>query len=335
MSRPFVLSLIAVAYLLSSLPSITIAQETKPAKPKIDAAAAVANRLNKRQLYDLRYKLQQGEEIHWIVEHVVSTKVQMAGETENSSSRSQTEKVWKVSKVDALGNITFVHSIASVDMWQQVGESDPVTFNSAKEKEAPEEYEGVANKIGKPLAVFTITPFGEIKDRKSALSKSSFGVGKVTIPLPGKPIAVGHQWSVATTLSATDENGTAKKLKARIRYQLARVQGHKAYIKFKTEVLTPGLSEKIKSTIMQQMTDGFIAFDIQKGRPVLKRVEWDEKAHGFEGPDSLLTYVGRMTEKIVEGKQNASTPKTPAKTTKTASTNVKLRTRDDGPVLRR
>ena len=335
MFRPLALSLVAVSFLLSSLPALASAQENKSNEPKTDSAAAVANRLKKRQLYDLRYKLKQGEEIHWMVEHVVSTKVQMAGETENSSSRSQTEKVWKVSKVDSLGNITFVHSIASVDMWQQVGESDPVTFNSTNDKEAPEEYEAVANKIGKPLAVFSITPFGEIKDRKSALSKTSFGVGKVTIPLPGKPIAIGHQWSVATTLSATDENGTAKKLNARIRYQLASVRGHKAYIKFKTEVLTPVRSEKIKSTIMQQMTDGFIAFDIQQGRPVLKRVEWDEKAQGFEGPDSMLTYVGRMTEKIVEAEQKISTQKKDAKAPKSASKEITIRTRDDGPVLRR
>lgn len=303
-----------------------------------DKVAAVAKRLNNRQKYVLKYKMKAGEEIRWAVEHVVSTKVQMAGESEESSSRSVTNKLWKVTNVDQLGNLTFVHSIESIDMWQKVGEGKPVTYNSLKDKEVPEEYQGVAEQLGKPVAMFSIKPDGSVIDRKSSLSESSFGVGKITIPLPNQAIPVGHKWSVPTQLKANDENGAAKVLKARVLYELTEVRGQNASIRFKTEVLTPITSEKVRSTIMQQMTEGYLVFDMELGRPVVKRVDWDEKAQGFEGPDSLLTYVGKMTEKLVTDKESSTQSNNAnddGDAKKVPNEAARLKTKDDGPLIRK
>ncbi|MEL7496791.1 MAG: hypothetical protein AAFN77_04230 [Planctomycetota bacterium] len=306
-------------------------------QPKAQDTAAVAKRLKKRQTYRLQYKFKKDERVRWNVVHAVSTKVQMAGETEESSSRSETGKVWTINNVDVHGNITFVHSNESINMWQQVGEDEPVAYDSTKDKEIPEEYESVAETVGKPLSVFTIQPDGTIVDRKSALNESSFGVGKVTIPLPKDPIAIGHQWYVPSELRATDEYGNQKKIKARVMYELMDVRGQNASIKFKTEILMPNLSEKIKSTIMQQMTDGYIVFNVALGRPVIKQVQWDEKAQGFEGPDSLLTYVGKMTEKLVveNVKANAKAKDASSTSASVANRTYQIKTSDGSPVLRK
>ena len=106
-------------------------------------------------------------------------------------------------------------------------------------------------------------------------------------------------------MNATDENRKSIRLKARISYELSKVENNNAFISFRTEVLTPIKSEKIRSTIMQQMTDGYVVFDIKRGYPILRHVEWDEKAQGFEGADSLLTYVGRATEKLKRSSNQA------------------------------
>ena len=149
---------------------------------------------------------------------------------------------------------------------------------------------------------------------------------------------MGHQWHVPTILQATDETGANRKLKARVLYTLVRVAGHEAYIRFKTEVLTPIKSEKIRSTIMQQMTKGYVVFNMKLGHSVLKEVEWDEKASGFEGPDSMLTYVGRMSEKLVtasaDAKQSQNSLLTPMKAADVAKS-VTLKTRESQPVMRK
>ena len=293
---------LTIIFAVACSASATLAQDAA------DKISRATKHINSKQKYDVKYKMAKGDVIHWAVEHVASTKAQIAGDKEESSSRTKSEKLWKVSSVDSRGNMTFVYSVESVNMWQQVGEGDPVTFDSKKDESTPAEFEGVDEKLGKPLAVITVAPNGVVMDRKTSIPQARFGVGEITIPLPKDPIAVGYKWYVPSQLTARDENGLTQTLKTRIHYQLSRVKGINAYISFRTEVLTPIESEKVKSQIMQQMTKGYIVFDLNRGLPVRKEVEWDEKVIGYEGPDSYLNYVGKLTEKLVI---NAARPLAP------------------------
>lgn len=328
--------IICLVGILFSCTSVELdAQQQPSAKDRI---ARVANKMNSKQRYKLSYKLKEGETIRWTVEHVASTKTQMAGETEETASRSISTKAWKVSSVDSLGNITFVHSIEAVKMWQKIGDTDPVAYNSRTDKEVPVEYESVSEKLGRPLAVFSITPTGQITDRKSHVPGARFGTGDVTTPLPKEEIPVGHKWSVPTSFQATDEDGRNNQLKARIAYELVKVKGNHAYISFRTEILTPVESEKVKSQLLQQKTKGYLVFDMEQGRPIRKEIEWDETVQGYEGPDSYLQYLGKMTEKLVDSAQEpgnkANSGLTPLKPD-VASKAVQIKTRDGKPVMRK
>lgn len=325
--------------MLICLLTILLIANTTSAQEKNPGAAAriakAANKISQNQNYRLAYKLKKGDVVSMSVEQVVSTKFQMAGELEESSSRSASTKSWKVMDVDSLGNITFALSLDAIDMWQKVGESEPVKFNSKSDKEIPDEYKQIASHVGKTLAIFSITPYGKILDRKSALPEGSFGAGKITVPLPNQPVPIGYQWNVPTILEATDSSGSNKKLKARIQYTLEKVREGNAYIKFKTEVLTPVTSQKIKSTIMQKLTKGYVVFDINQGRLLMKKVEWDEKAQGFEGPDSFLQYIGRMTEKLTTPVQVGSKDQSSANDAAADKPLSDLRTADQKPKLRK
>lgn len=265
-----------------------------------ESVERATDNVNRKQKYLLAYRFKKGDKVRWTVEHIASTRTQMAGDSEETSSRSQSVKLWDVTSVDSLGQMTFDHKIESVDMWQKIGDQDPVTYDSKKDKEAPLEYESISDKIGTTIATVSINPAGQIVDRKSDNpNQANFGVGDIAVPLPTKPVIIGYQWSVPDTLRAKDSEGNPRQLKSRVIYKLAKVKSNKAYISFKTEVLTPIESEKIRSQIMQQMTRGYLVFDIDLGYPIRKEVEWDEKVQGFEGPDSLLEYLGRLTERLI------------------------------------
>jgi hypothetical protein len=252
------------------------------------------------ETYLLQYKMQKGETVRWDVEHVATTKTRMAGEMEETSSRSISRKAWKVLDVDATGDMTFSHSIESVDMWQQIGNDEPIAYNSKLDKEVPYEYETTAARLGKTLAEIKVTADGQIKERKSDLKEMKFGVGDITIPLPKQPIPLGQKWNVPTTFTASDEEDRSHELKARLAYQLVKVTDGNAYITFRTEILTPIDSAKVESQIMQQKTKGYLVFDIVKGRVIRKDIEWNEKVQGFEGDESFLEYIAKMSEKIVD-----------------------------------
>lgn len=275
----------------------TSSRMTRSVNESIERAT---DNVNRKQKYQLAYQLKKGDKIRWTVEHIASTRTQMLGESEETSSRTQSVKVWDVTSVDSQKQMTFDHKIESVDMWQKIGDQDPVAYNSKKDKEAPLEYESIAEKIGSTIATISINPTGQIIDRKTDNpNQSSFGAGSIAIPLPNKPVTIGYKWSVPNTLRAKDGEGNPRQLKSRVIYELIKVKSNNAYISFKTEVLTPIESEKIRSQIMQQMTRGYLVFDIDRGYPIRKEVEWDEKVQGFEGPDSLLEYLGRMTERLI------------------------------------
>ena len=88
---------------------------------------------------------------------------------------------------------------------------------------------------------------------------------------------------------------------------------------------------------MQQMTDCYIVFDMERGYPILRRVEWDEKAQGFQGADSLLTYVGRATEKlkVTRAQANKQVGSKLSPLVAQRAKKVELRTRDAKPLTQK
>ena len=290
---PILLSLVVIVGLFNAQ---SLAQTKQSAREEADKAV---NRLAKQAKYDLNYRFDVGEKIRWSVEHVATTKTQIAGKHETSSSRTNSTKLWEIKSIDKLGNITFVHSVESMALWQKVGEDEPISFDSKSSDEVPEEFLAANGMVGKPLAVVTISPRGKVIDRKMDPKEGSFGVGDICTPLPEKPVSIGYRWFVPTEFAVTDDGGRKLKLKARVNYELAKVVNGVAIISFRTEVLTPIESDQIRSQLLQKLNDGYVAFDIERGRLTTREIEWNEKVQEYAGADSFLRYTGKMTEKIV------------------------------------
>jgi hypothetical protein len=158
--------------------------------------------------------------------------------------------------------------------------------------------------------------------------------------LPKEPIAIKHRWNVPLNFQSSNENGANVNLKARRCYEFRKVKDGKAYISFRTEVLTPIKSHTVRSKILQKMIKGMIVWDIAKGLPVQKHVHWDEKVQAYNGADSFLKYVGRMTVKLVDSQELAEVEAVKRERSfvslqplKIAT--VKLRLRNERPELRR
>ncbi len=280
------------------------AQDSAPSDGSIspssaDRAGKVARNLARKQSFLMRYQFEPGEEIRWNVEHTATTNAQISGKHETTSSRTQSRKLWTITDVDSKGNFTFDHSVEWMSLWQQIGDDEPTAFDSLSSEPAPEAFHAAVQMIGKPLAVVTITPSGKVVDRNTKVEQLDFGIGDICTPMPEKAVGIGYRWYVPTTYTATDDNGRRLQLKARLHYQLTKVVDGKAYISFRTEILTPIENDKIKSQLLQKLNDGFLVFDIDRGRMVKKEIEWNEKVQEYAGPDSFLQYTGKMTETIV------------------------------------
>ncbi len=256
--------------------------------------------------YLLRYSLKSGEELHYEVTHVAKTKTRISGAEEVSQVHTTSHRHWDIIETGA-SNVSFNHVLDAVEMTQQQGEQEELRWNSDDEGEPPAPFERIAEQIGRPLSTITITPRGEETERQDdSGTKTSLGMGSLTIAFPEEAIAVGSTWSVPREVRARTEDGEVKTIKIRELFKLEKVQTGVAYLTVRSEPLTPIKEESVRAQVVQQLSNGSIRFDIDNGRMLSKQLDWDETVVGFQGANSLMEYRARFTEKLIDGVQRTA-----------------------------
>ena len=262
------------------------------------------------ETYDLQYKFQPQETIQYKVEHLVTVETTIEENRQRARSRSVSTKQWDVGAV-AKGVATFTHQVADADMWQQtivyvledgkqVSKEREVRYNSKSSDHPPRHYERVAKSIGVPLAQVSIDAHGTLVDREDSVTGSTWG-GQLVVPLPPKPIAVGHKWHKPKEIVIRMEDGRVKRINTRQQYELKAVEDGIAKIAFDTQILTPGIRDqpKIMVQIVQRLNSGTIDFDIAAGRVTRQQLKLDETIIGFNGAKSIMNYSGRFNEELI------------------------------------
>ncbi len=249
----------------------------------------------------LRYQLAEGELIRYEVEHLAKTKTRIRGTEDISNVRTISTKVWRVIDVSQDGQFTFEHFIESVSMSQQHGDAEPLQWDSTSGEEPPSMFRAIADQLGQTIAEVRINPRGQEKSRKDDVgTKTDLGMGGLTIPLPEARVEIGDSWSVPRQVRARMPSGEVKVIKVRELYTLAKISAGVATIRVQSQPLTPIPSPKIKSQVVQQLSNGTVKFDLDAGRVLSKQLDWDETVVGFEGANSMMEYRARLTEEWIE-----------------------------------
>ncbi len=269
---------------------------------------------NADEKYEIRYKLKPGELLVSKVTHFAETKTKMSEHNEDSSSRTTTVKEWQVESVNEAGEMKFIYRINSVSMAQAVGESEELTYNSETDSDVPDVFKQVAETIAKPLATITINPRGQVVSRDHELKAPQLGIGELTIPLPEDAIVIGGQWSVPRELRVKLESGAFKTIKVRELYTLEKVSAGVATIRIETQPLTPVNDASVEAQLIQQLSKGYIKFDLDRGRMISKKLEWSDEVLGFRGPETSLRYDAEFIEELqAEQSRTAATRNTSIK----------------------
>jgi hypothetical protein len=257
------------------------------------------------QNYLLRYIYQPGEVITYEIEHLATVDTTIAGNNQQTKMRSKSTRSLHVKNVNDEGHITFEHIIDDVDMWSEVSGREPVRFNSETDKEPPAEYEHVARTVGVPISTITMNQHGVVVDREDKVVQPNLGLGGFSIPLPEQEIGIGYRWSQPYDVKVRLKDNRVKTIKTRQRFQLEKVETGVATISIKTQVLTPINDPRIKAQLVQRLSEGEIRFDVDAGRLISKRLDWDAAVLGFNGADSNMKYLARSTEQLVKKAKTA------------------------------
>jgi hypothetical protein len=225
---------------------------------------------------------------------------------------SDSVKVWRVEEANRQGQITLVHSVASVRMKHKSSgrEETEVELPCPPDKKIPLGYEGIAGDVGVPLTRITMDTRGNIIERvdlrqRKRASTSGYE-GPLTLPLPSHPIAVGETWTNPHVVSAPRKDGTFKQVKVEQRFTLQGVRDQVASIYVECIVLTPIREPEIKVHLVQSKTRGTVRFDLRAGRVIEQDLSLDEEIIGAPlGDASSMHYVMQFTEKYLAGPPKA------------------------------
>ena len=297
--------LTAVVLLLMSATART-AENTDLASQLSDAIQKASG-----ETHELKYRFTENETIRYKVEHLVTVETTIEENRQRARSRSVSTKQWDIQEISDSGNAKLVHQVADADMWQQiimfvtedgkqVSKEREVRYNSSSDADPPLQYEKFAATVGKPLAEVVVDAHGQLIQREDKYKGTSWG-GQLVVPLPPKPVAVGHKWHKPQEIVIRLKDGRVKRIKTRQQYELISVKDGIAKIGFETQLITPGIRDqpKILVQIVQRLTSGNIEFDIDAGRIVRQHLKLNETVIGFNGAKSIMNYTGRFNEELI------------------------------------
>lgn len=251
--------------------------------------------------YLLRYQFREGEQWSWRVVHRASVRTIVAQTDETAETTTQSTKVWKFTKVDDQGNGTFELYVNDVQMVQRLADSKEVRFDSRSQEKPPLGFEPVAKTVGKKLAVITLSPRGEIVERRQLEPDALQSQGYLTVPLPEKPVSLGESWTVPGEIAVPLRSGLVRKIKIQEKFTLQEVKGDLAAIRIATQVLTPVDDPEVEVQLVQRLSEGTVRFDMQLGRIISQEIEVDRQVVGFQGDASSFHYRTRFTEELIKG----------------------------------
>ena len=297
-------TLLVATVLVGSMPAVSTAQ-TEGLVDRLQAATGkVAN-----EKHLLRYKFNANEKLYYEVVSQMAVETTVNANTQKMKSRSKSLKKWEFTDVDAEGNTTFSHTVDFADMWSETDGRKKIHYDSRSDDEVPPDYVQMAETIGKPISIVRANVKGQIIDRKDTIKQLDRGTGGLLLPLPDGPVALAAEWAVPSSVTVKMTDGRQKQIKTRIRYRLEKVESGVATISVVTQVLSPVADARVKSQLLQKLSKGEIKFDVDAGRIISKILDWDETVVGFNGPASSMSFLSRMTERLVPAAEVASLKK--------------------------
>lgn len=256
------------------------------------------------ELYDLRYKFAVGERLRSEVVHRATIETSIQGTSQTAETRSKSIKLWTITDVQA-GQMTFINSVESIDMWQRMQGHQEVRYNSQTDKEVPPGYESAAAAVGKPLAVITVDVRGNVLKREQRHPQPDLQSPQIVFPLPAEKVPVGHTWTAPLEIEVMLTGGLTKKVRTQQKFTLEKVADGIATILVETQVLTPVNDATIEAQLVQRLSNGTIQFDLAKGRVTAQQLDLDRRVLGFSGPTSVMHCLTRYTEKLLPPAETA------------------------------
>lgn len=257
----------------------------------------------------LLYKFQPGQFAHYEVSKRVRYVTQQAGNAFEGLQQSDEAKHFRVVSVDEAGNALLEPVIDHVKMSAKFDVQPAVVFDSSKDEVVPDEFKGIKETVGRPLARFQVSAHGQLlkvlvvsPDAPKSLTDAAKKVDSkmnFLVVMPREPVAVGHKWKEKYETGITVGKGLVQAMPMQRQFELTAVSDGIATIKFRTTALAPVNDPEVMRQLVQQMPSGTVEFDIARGLIRSQKSTMNENVVNAFGPQTLLQVVGETSEKLL------------------------------------
>ena len=251
------------------------------------------------QEYLLRYKFEADQALSWDVAHRTSVRTIVGGVSQEDESQTRSTKNWRVVEVNDDGNMLLEHTVSDISMTTETGGVEQ-SYDSATDsvEEIHPMFVPVAESVGQPLFIVTVTPRGEEVDRERIRASLESKYDRILIVFPEEAISVGSTWTHSFDKNVALPSGIVRSVRLRKQYVLESVRTGVAVFSVTTQVLTPIHDPELEAQLLQDLWQGEYRFDIDAGYVLEQQLDINESCINFRGEGSSIRYQIRATEEL-------------------------------------
>ncbi|MBA3314573.1 MAG: hypothetical protein M3552_22000 [Planctomycetota bacterium] len=259
----------------------------------------------------LQYKFREGETVRYRIEQDATFVASKGPTREKQDTLSRTDQQFKVVAVDADGTATLRMIIAAARMEYGFDDAPPTVYDSSQKDIPAAAFAGVRKAIGRELAELKLHPGGTVDSVRPLLPSEELdaipgklglegeGPSNLFVAFPERRIKAGETWSDTFSTRVVISGKLTQEVKILRQYRLESVQNGVATIAVKTAPLTVLGDPSLLVQVIQRTTSGTIRFDMQAGRALARKVEFDNMEIGWAGDDSSYRAVSTWTETLL------------------------------------
>lgn len=252
----------------------------------------------------LEYQFEVGDVLRLEVEETSHLLAVKGDSRQEQSNQSVTRSHLRVTSVSPEATATLVYRIESARMQFQLGELDPIRFDSDQPETHPI-YKKIRRLIGVDYLELEVQPNGTlvavrslIEDSNKATAetprpqKNASGAASIFPVMPDEAVRVGDDWTHYETVRVSVDNSLrnpiTKPVKILHRFRLTGLSDGVATIEFQSVPLTAGADPSIQLQVAPRKAEGTIRFDVAGGRVLERTQTANNVIIGWRGPQSSL-----------------------------------------------
>lgn len=245
-----------------------------------------------------------GQALGYRVTQVTKATETVGEKTQETNTRLDLIKRWRVTAVDAQGVATLAMTVERLRMETKTPKGETLFFDSAEPaKSTPALKDEMAKYVGVPVVTVRIDRRGQLVEVKEAKFGSASRLQAdlpFKITLPAEALAADSTWKRPYAIKLDPPQGTGESYDAVQEMRVKSIAGDLATIAVSTTIPTPPESPAEQVPLAPLAPVGEVVFDLKRGLLVAVKYQFQKELTGQQGDGSKYSFASTYVENLMQ-----------------------------------